>query len=41
MDAETAQAIADKQAQLALKKQVVASPAILKDFNWVLSLPLD
>jgi len=32
---------ADKAALIALKKQVVASDSILKDFNWVLHLPLD
>jgi len=26
---------------LALKKQIVASDSILKDFNWTLSMPLD
>jgi len=41
MDAETAKQINDKQAQLALKKQIVASDSILKDFNWTLSMPLD
>lgn len=41
MDAETAKQVNDKQAQLALKKQIVASDSILKDFNWTLSMPLD
>ena len=41
MDAETAKAIQDKQAQLALKRQVVASDAVLKDFNWTINLPMD
>lgn len=41
MDAETAKAVADKQAQLALKKQIVCSDAVLKDFNWNVYLPLD
>jgi len=41
MDEETAKAIADKQAQLALKKQIIASDSVLKDFNWNLYMPLD
>jgi len=35
-DAET-----QKQALLALKKQVVASDVVLKDFNYLLKMPLD
>ena len=34
-------AIADKQAMLALKKQIVCTDSTLKDFNWVLNMPLD
>ena len=41
MDAEQAKAIADKQSQLALKKQVIAADSVLKDFNWNVFLPLD
>lgn len=31
----------DKVALLQKKKQIVASDKILKDFNWVLNMPLD
>ena len=30
-----------KAAQLAMKRQVIASDAVLKDFNWRLNMPLD
>ena len=41
IDAETAKQIADKQSQLMMKRQVIASDAVLKDFNWVFHMPLD
>ena len=41
MDAEQARQIAEKQQQLAFKKQVIASNAVLQDFNWNVFLPLD
>ena len=41
MDADQIKAIQEKQQMLAMKRQVVASDAILKDFNWVLNMPLD
>ncbi len=41
MDAETAKMVQEKQAQLAMKKQIVCSDNVLKDFNWTLSMPLD
>ncbi len=41
MDAETAKQVEQKQNQLLLKRPVIASDAVLKDFNWVFSLPLD
>lgn len=41
LDAEQIKAIQEKQQMLAMKRQVVASDAILKDFNWVLNMPLD
>ena len=30
-----------KAAQMAMKRQVIASDAVLKDFNWRLNMPLD
>ena len=41
MDAETARQIEEKQTQLLMKRQVIASDAVLRDFNWVFSMPLD
>ena len=42
METETSgKSQAEKQAMLALKRQVVASDAILRDFNWTLNLPMD
>ena len=41
MDAETARQIQEKQNQLLMKRQVIASDAVLKDFNWVFNMPLD
>jgi len=41
IDAETAKQIELKQTQALMKRQVIASDAVLKDFNWVFNLPLD
>ena len=41
MDAETARQIEEKQNALMMKRQVIASDAVLKDFNWVFNMPLD
>ena len=41
MDAETARQVEEKQAQLLMKRQVIASDSVLKDFNWVFTMPLD
>ena len=41
IDAETARQIEEKQNALLMKRQVIASDAILKDFNWVFSMPLE
>lgn len=41
MDPESAKIAQEKQAQLALKKQIVCADNVLKDFNWTLSMPLD
>ena len=30
-----------KAAIMAMKRQVIASDAVLKDFNWVMNMPLD
>ena len=35
------QAHEKKAAQMAMKRQVIASDAVLKDFNWTLNMPLD
>ena len=40
-DAETARQIEQKQTQAMMKRQVIASDAILKVFNWVFKMPLD
>jgi hypothetical protein len=41
MDDATAQAVEEKQRKLMMKRQVIAADTILKDFNWVLNMPLD
>ena len=41
IDPETAKQIQQKQNQAIMKRQVIASDAVLKDFNWVFSMPLD
>lgn len=41
MDDATAQAVAEKQKQLMMKRMVIASDSVLKDFNWILNMPLD
>ena len=41
MDAETARQMEEKQTQLMMKRQVIASDAVLKDINWVFKMPLD
>jgi hypothetical protein len=41
MDEATAKQVADKQAQLQMKKQIVCSDAVLKDWNWNIYMPLD
>ena len=33
--------IAEKQQAAAMRRQVIASDAILKDFNWEMNMPLD
>ena len=41
LDLETQRQIEEKQNQLMMKRQVIASDAVLKDFNWVFNMPLD
>ena len=41
MDAETARQIEQKQNAAMMKRQVIASDAVLKDFNWTFTMPLD
>ena len=41
MDEETQRQISEKQNQLLMKRQVIASDAVLKDFNWEFKMPLD
>lgn len=41
MDDATAHAVAEKQKQLMMKRMVIASDSVLKDFNWILNMPLD
>ena len=41
VDDATAQAVAEKQKQLMMKRMVIASDSVLKDFNWILNMPLD
>ena len=38
---EQQQMVAEKAAAAAMKRQVIASDCVLKDFNWVMSMPLD
>ena len=41
MDDATAKQVQEKQRQLMMKRMVIASDSILKDFNWILNMPLD
>lgn len=41
MDDATAKQVQEKQHQLMMKRMVIASDSILKDFNWILNMPLD
>ena len=41
MDEAQIKAVQEKQAMLMMKRQIVASDSVLKDFNWKMNMPLD
>jgi len=41
MDEAQIKQVQEKQAMLMMKRQVVASDSVLKDFNWKMNMPLD
>ena len=41
VDDAAAQQAAEKQRMLMMKRMVIASDSVLKDFNWILNMPLD